>query len=242
MPRNSTPSFIERRGRSPHKRNTGPMHDAPRCGARTRDGGTCKAPRMQGRPCCRMHGGAYYAGARPGNRNALKHGRYSAQEALRRRVLRWAAEGDHLSVALAEALETAPAWPRPADVPDLFDLVTGNGIETYDARTLALADGGLGLTVWRHKRGYSVAFHRLDATQARLLARQALPTFAVLMASDDPAHRLEPGPLKLSFADGLYRFGKNHALVPVEATAAEDGPDAGRRGRCCGISQESERH
>jgi uncharacterized protein YjcR len=54
-----------------------PMHVSPRCGARTRRGTPCQSPAMpNGR--CRMHGGKS-PGAPRGNRNALKHGRYSAE-------------------------------------------------------------------------------------------------------------------------------------------------------------------
>jgi hypothetical protein len=35
-----------------------------------------------------MHGGAHGSGAQPGNQNALKHGRYSAEWIARRRLLR----------------------------------------------------------------------------------------------------------------------------------------------------------
>ncbi|MDT2019644.1 HGGxSTG domain-containing protein [Methylocella sp. CPCC 101449] len=56
------------------------------CGARTRGGMTCRAPAMSnGR--CRMHGGLS-SGPPPGNRNALKHGRYSAEAITRRRQVR----------------------------------------------------------------------------------------------------------------------------------------------------------
>jgi hypothetical protein len=34
---------------------------------------------MRGRSRCRMHGGAAGSGARPGNTNALKHGRYGRE-------------------------------------------------------------------------------------------------------------------------------------------------------------------
>jgi hypothetical protein len=50
----------------------------PRCGARTRNGSPCRLPPMTGKSRCRMHGGAPGSGAPRGNRNALKHGRYSA--------------------------------------------------------------------------------------------------------------------------------------------------------------------
>jgi len=46
------------------------------CGAKTRAGGRCKSrPMKNGR--CRMHGGAS-PGAPKGNKNAWKHGKYSA--------------------------------------------------------------------------------------------------------------------------------------------------------------------
>lgn len=35
-----------------------------------------------------MHGGALGSGAQPGNQNALKHGRYGADNIARRRLLR----------------------------------------------------------------------------------------------------------------------------------------------------------
>ncbi|WP_321576381.1 HGGxSTG domain-containing protein [Bradyrhizobium barranii] len=59
------------------------MHRAKRCGARTREGKPCQSPAMSnGR--CRMHGGRS-PGAPKGNRNAFKHGRYSADAIARRR-------------------------------------------------------------------------------------------------------------------------------------------------------------
>jgi len=62
-----------------HKRNTGPMLGSPRCGAKTRLGKPCMSPAVRGKKRCRMHGGAAGSGARPGNKNALKHGRYSSE-------------------------------------------------------------------------------------------------------------------------------------------------------------------
>jgi len=76
------------RGRSPHRRDTASMHRAPRCGARTRRGSACRAPAVAGRRRCRMHGGARGSGARPGNRNAWKHGADAAAELARVRALR----------------------------------------------------------------------------------------------------------------------------------------------------------
>ena len=41
-----------------HQRNTRPMRQSPRCGARTRKGTACQAPAVAGKRRCRMHGGA----------------------------------------------------------------------------------------------------------------------------------------------------------------------------------------
>ncbi|MFD1767986.1 HGGxSTG domain-containing protein [Sphingorhabdus buctiana] len=54
------------------------LAQAPRCGAKTRRGTSCQSPAVQGRKRCRMHGGTN-PGAPKGNRNAWKHGRYSAE-------------------------------------------------------------------------------------------------------------------------------------------------------------------
>jgi hypothetical protein len=62
-----------------HPRNTGPMKLSPRCGARTRGGGACRAPAVSGRARCRMHGGAVGSGAPRGNQNALKSGLHTAE-------------------------------------------------------------------------------------------------------------------------------------------------------------------
>jgi uncharacterized protein YjcR len=58
-------------------RNTGPMRQSPRCGAKTRAGTPCQAPAVYGKKRCRMHGGAQGSGAPKGNQNALQHGMYS---------------------------------------------------------------------------------------------------------------------------------------------------------------------
>jgi glucans biosynthesis protein len=80
-----------------HTRNTAPMQASPRCGARTRDGGTCRAPAARGKARCRMHGGARRTGAPRGNGNATKHGSF-AQEAIaeRRQIQLLLAEGRRL--------------------------------------------------------------------------------------------------------------------------------------------------
>jgi glucans biosynthesis protein len=46
----------------------------PRCGARTRRGGSCGKPPAAGKRRCRLHGGAIGGGAPRGNSNALVHG------------------------------------------------------------------------------------------------------------------------------------------------------------------------
>jgi hypothetical protein len=57
----------------------------PSCGARSRDGRPCAAPALStGR--CRIHGGLS-PGAPRGNRNAVKHGRTTAEALARRREI-----------------------------------------------------------------------------------------------------------------------------------------------------------
>jgi hypothetical protein len=53
------------------------LASAPRCGARTRSGLSCRSPAVNGSRRCRMHGGKG-SGAPCGNRNAWKHGMRSA--------------------------------------------------------------------------------------------------------------------------------------------------------------------
>ena len=63
------------------------MHEAPRCGARTRKGTPCQAPTVAGKARSRMHGGAHGSGAPRGNKNALKSGLYTVESLeLRRHV------------------------------------------------------------------------------------------------------------------------------------------------------------
>jgi hypothetical protein len=68
-----------------HKRNMGPMLSSLRCGAKSRSGKPCKSPAAHGKKRCRMHGGALGSGAPRGNKNALKHGRYT-REAIAERA------------------------------------------------------------------------------------------------------------------------------------------------------------
>jgi hypothetical protein len=62
-----------------------PMHQTPRCGARTRQGTSCRQPAVTGKVRCRMHGGTDGIGAPCGNQNAWKHGRYTAEAIAQRR-------------------------------------------------------------------------------------------------------------------------------------------------------------
>lgn len=71
-----------------HTRNTGAMQESPRCGARTRNGGTCRAPARRGRTRCRMHGGAWGSGAPFGNSNAAKHGYFTSEAIDERKFVR----------------------------------------------------------------------------------------------------------------------------------------------------------
>ena len=61
------------------------MSQAPRCNARTRRGTPCQQAAVSGRKRCRMHGGTDGIGAPPGNRNAFRHGRYTAEAIAKRR-------------------------------------------------------------------------------------------------------------------------------------------------------------
>lgn len=53
------------------------MTASPRCGAKTRAGGSCRAPAMRGKRRCRKHGGAPGSGAPTGNQNARRHGLFT---------------------------------------------------------------------------------------------------------------------------------------------------------------------
>jgi len=62
-------------------------NQAPRCGARTRSGNPCRSRAVRGKRRCRMHGGAPGSGAPIGNKNAFRHGRYTAEAITWRRGL-----------------------------------------------------------------------------------------------------------------------------------------------------------
>ncbi|MDO8397194.1 MAG: HGGxSTG domain-containing protein [Bradyrhizobium sp.] len=60
------------------------MMASRRCGAKTRAGGSCRAPAMSGKRRCRMHGGAPGSGAPRGNRNARRHGLFTGESIAER--------------------------------------------------------------------------------------------------------------------------------------------------------------
>jgi uncharacterized protein YjcR len=70
---------------SKHQRNTAPMLNSLRCGAKTRSGKLCRSPAVSGKKRCRMHGGAAGSGAPRGNRNAVKHGQFTREAIEQRR-------------------------------------------------------------------------------------------------------------------------------------------------------------
>ena len=72
---------------SDHARNTGPMLASPRCGAKTRAGGSCRSPAVPGKRRCRMHGGAPGSGAPSGNQNARRHGLFTGEAIAERRQI-----------------------------------------------------------------------------------------------------------------------------------------------------------
>ena len=80
------------------------LQASPRCGARTRAGEPCRAPAVSGKPRCRKHGGAAVTGAKPGNRNARRHGLRSAEhKARRRQVMEFVRVGNRLLREIDEA-------------------------------------------------------------------------------------------------------------------------------------------
>jgi hypothetical protein len=65
---------------SPMNPRTARLNAAPRCGARTRAGGSCRAPRVRGRPRCRLHGCAPGSGGQLGQKNGMyRSGKYSKE-------------------------------------------------------------------------------------------------------------------------------------------------------------------
>jgi hypothetical protein len=73
---------------SDHARTTGPLLASPRCGAKTRSCGPCRAPAVRGKRRCRMHGGAPGSGAPGGNQNARRHGLFTGEAIAERKQVR----------------------------------------------------------------------------------------------------------------------------------------------------------
>ena len=64
------------------------MRQAPRCGAKTRAGGTCQCPAIRGRNRCRLHGGRS-TGAPKGSANGnFTAGEFTAEAIEERQWLR----------------------------------------------------------------------------------------------------------------------------------------------------------
>jgi len=104
----------ERENEYPHgwlKNNNTPcdLRSLPRCQATAKSTGErCKNPAMKGKRVCRIHGGKS-PGAPKGNKNALKHGFYTAEWIARRRATR---EILRQSRAILEQLEINMANER----------------------------------------------------------------------------------------------------------------------------------
>src|SRR6516225_5732531 len=62
---------------------------APRCGAKTRAGHSCRQAAVSGRARCRMHGGAKGSGGPRGDRNGnFKHGLWTRESLEMRKAAR----------------------------------------------------------------------------------------------------------------------------------------------------------
>ena len=96
---------------SNHMRNTGPMLASERCGAKTRSGKTCMSPAVSGKSRCRMHGGAAGSGAPRGNKNALKHGRFTPRSHRAERRLVRSLLQEHASTISRS--DSRPSGRRP---------------------------------------------------------------------------------------------------------------------------------
>ena len=91
---------------SDRKRNTGPMQQAQRCGARKRAGGICQSPAVRSAVRCRMHGGKG-SGAPEGNRNAERHGLYTKEVLAREAKVRELGRRLRATIKIVEAGKSA---------------------------------------------------------------------------------------------------------------------------------------
>jgi hypothetical protein len=82
----------------------------PVCGAKTRQGESCREMPSEGKKRCRLHGGAKGSGAPTGERNGrFRHGRYSAETRAKR-----IAEAAERRTAADEWLAKIPTWESRA--------------------------------------------------------------------------------------------------------------------------------
>jgi hypothetical protein len=82
-----------------------------KCGARTRSGTPCRAPKVAGKSRCRIRGGAAGSGAPKGERNGnWRHGRFTCQAIAERSKRRGAC-----SIRLAIRSRRLPDMPRHID-------------------------------------------------------------------------------------------------------------------------------
>jgi hypothetical protein len=72
---------------SNHAPNINPMLASPRCGAKTRSGGSCRSPAMRGKRRGRMHGGTPGSGAPRRNQNARRHGLFTREAITERKEI-----------------------------------------------------------------------------------------------------------------------------------------------------------
>jgi hypothetical protein len=98
---------VPRPGKLKNGNSAGNPNAAPRCGAKTRRGISCRQPAIKGRVRCRLHGGwstgpTSEAGKKRSSRNALKHGRFTAKAIAERRAEQ--AEFEAVKVSLQEIL------------------------------------------------------------------------------------------------------------------------------------------
>lgn len=68
-------------------RSIRPMLTSRRCGAKTRTGGSCRAPAVRSKRRCRMHGGAKRTGAPRKNQNARRHGLFTGDAIAERKQI-----------------------------------------------------------------------------------------------------------------------------------------------------------
>jgi hypothetical protein len=61
---------------------------SPRCGAKTRSGGSCRSAAVRGKSRCRMHGGAKGSGGQKENQNARRHGLFTRDAIADRKQIR----------------------------------------------------------------------------------------------------------------------------------------------------------